>query len=164
MTDKSMTDKNPTNIGDLIPDDENARLHGERNIDQIVKALNEVGAARSIVIDENNKILAGNGVTEAAAIAGIENVKVVDADGETIVAVRRTGLSPEQKKRLALFDNRTAELATWNIDQLKLDFDNGFLDGMFSKSELERLGFMNPAATASDEIDSADAAQEKWNV
>ncbi len=155
---------NPTHIGDLVPDSENARLHNERNLSQIVQALNEVGAARSIVIDEDNNILAGNGVTEAAAIAGIENVKVVDADGETIIAVRRTGLTPEQKKRLALFDNRAAELATWDIDQLKIEFDNGLLEGMFSKSELERLRVLSPSTTANNEPENADLMQEKWSV
>lgn len=80
----------------------------------IADALQEVGAARSIVIDEAGTVLAGNGVIEAAAQAGIEKVRVVEADGETIIAVRRKGLTAKQKKRLALFDNRTGELASWD--------------------------------------------------
>lgn len=101
-------------IADLKPDPKNARTHGPRNVGMIVDSLHEVGAARSIVIDEAGNILAGNGTIEAAAEAGIERVQVVDADGETIVAVRRSGLTPAQKKRLALYDNRTAELAGWD--------------------------------------------------
>jgi hypothetical protein len=47
----------------------------------VVDALHEVGAARSIVIDENSVILAGNGVTEAAAEAGITKVRIIDVAG-----------------------------------------------------------------------------------
>jgi DNA modification methylase len=91
----------------------------------VVDALQEVGAARSIVIDEDNVILAGNGVTEAAAEAGITKLRVIDASGDELIAVRRSGLSEEQKRALAIYDNRTGELATWNYEQLKADKDAG---------------------------------------
>jgi len=127
-------------IADLTPDRENARRHNPRNVGMIVDALHEVGAARSIVIDEDGLILAGNATIEAAAVAGIERVQVVDADGETIVAVRRTGLTADAKKRLALFDNRSAELADWNPDQLLADLEGGLdLSGLFTDIELEAL-------------------------
>ena len=61
----------PTHIKDLTPDPENRRAHNPRNLGMVVDALHAVGAARSIVIDEDNVILAGNGVTEAAAEAGV---------------------------------------------------------------------------------------------
>jgi hypothetical protein len=129
-----------THIGDLTPDPANARKHNPRNVGMIEDALGEVGAARSIVIDEDGVILAGNATIEAAAQAGIERVQVVEADGETIVAVRRSGLTDEQKKRLALFDNRTAELAEWDTDQLLADIDAGFdFDGLFYEDEIDRL-------------------------
>jgi len=50
-----------TTIADLTHDPKNARKHGKRNLDTIAKSLEECGAARSIVIDENGVILAGNG-------------------------------------------------------------------------------------------------------
>jgi hypothetical protein len=128
-------------IGDLIPDPKNARKHNERNLKQIVDSLQEVGAARSIVIDEDNVILAGNGVTEAAALAGIENVRIIEADGNEIIAVRRSGLTPEQKTRLALWDNRAAELATWDADVLGEMYqeDPAVFDNMFSAFELNNI-------------------------
>lgn len=49
-----------THLGDLRPDPRNARKHNPRNIGMIEAALHEVGAARSIVIDEEGTILAGN--------------------------------------------------------------------------------------------------------
>lgn len=106
----------------------------------VVDALHQVGAARSIVIDEDNVILAGNGVTEAAAEAGITKLHVVDVDGSTLVAVRRTGLTSEQKRALAIYDNRTAELAEWNAEQLKADLDAGLsLQPWFSEQEADAL-------------------------
>jgi ParB-like chromosome segregation protein Spo0J len=105
----------------LKPDKNNRRKHNERNIGMIVSSLQTVGASRSIVIDEDNNILAGNGTVEAAQIAGIKKLRIVDADGEEIIAVRRTGLTDEQKRYLAISDNRTAELATWSQDQLLQD-------------------------------------------
>jgi DNA modification methylase len=91
----------------------------------VADALREVGAARSIVIDEDDVILAGNGVTEAAAEAGITKVRVIEADGNEIIAVRRRGLTEAQKRALAIYDNRTAELASWNYDQLGADVLDG---------------------------------------
>ena len=105
-------------LGDLKPDPQNARKHTPRNVGMIADALQEVGAARSIVIDEKGVVLAGNATIKAAGRAGLARVKVVDADGSEIIAVRRTGLTPRQKKRLALYDNRAAELAEWDSDVL----------------------------------------------
>jgi ParB family transcriptional regulator, chromosome partitioning protein len=126
----------PTHIKELTPDPENRRKHNPRNLGMVTDALHQVGAARSIVIDEDNVILAGNGVTEAAAEAGITKVQVIDVDGETLVAVRRTGLTPEQKRALAIYDNRTAELAEWDAEQLQADLDAGLsLEPWFSDQE-----------------------------
>ena len=116
----------PVALADLIPDAQNARLHTAKNIGMIADSLRAVGAARSIVIDEHNEVLAGNGLCEAAAEAGITKVQVVEADGETIIAVRRRNLTPEQKRKLAIYDNRTAELASWNVELLRDFATDGF--------------------------------------
>ncbi len=130
----------PTHIKDLTPDPANRRSHNPRNMGQIVDALHEVGAARSIVIDENGVILAGNGVTEAAAEAGITKLRVIDAAGDELIAVRRSGLSDEQKRYLAIADNRTGELATWNSAQFKEDLEGGLDFGkFFSADELAAI-------------------------
>jgi hypothetical protein len=54
--------------------------------------------------------LAGNGVVEAASAAGITKVRVVEADGQTLIAVRRSGLTPDQKRDLAIYDRELAAL------------------------------------------------------
>lgn len=127
------------NLSGLKPDPRNARKHNPRNVGMIERALGEVGAARSIVIDENGVVLAGNATVEAAAAAGIERVQVVDADGETIVAVRRAGLTQEQKTKLALYDNRTAELAEWDSETLAGIADEIDLANVFTNEELQDL-------------------------
>jgi hypothetical protein len=126
-------------VTELVPDPENRRLHNPRNLDMVAAALREVGAARSIVIDEANVVLAGNGVTAAAA-AGITRVRVIEAEGDELIAVRRRGLTAEQKRALAIYDNRTAELAEWSPDQLKADHAAGLtLEPWFSAEELAEV-------------------------
>ena len=127
-------------LRDLHPDSSNARAHNSRNVGMIEDALGAVGAARSIVIDEDNRVLAGNATIEAAGRVGIERVRVVEADGEEIIAVRRSGLTPEQKKLLAYYDNRTAELADWDADQMLADITAGLdLGDLFRDGELDEI-------------------------
>lgn len=126
-------------LGALVPDARNARKHNPRNLDMVERSLQEVGAARSIVIDENNRILAGNGTVEAAGNAGFANVRVIEASGAEIIAVRRTGLTEEQKTKLALYDNRTAELAEWEASVLAELNEEVDLSAMWSEGEMEAL-------------------------
>ena len=127
-------------IGDLKPDPANRRKHNPRNIGMIEQSYNEVGAGRSIVIDENYQLIAGEGSIDGAALAGIEKVQVVHTDGETIIAVMRDNLTPEQKRKMAMYDNRTAELADWDVDQIVADLDEGLdFDGLFYEDELAAI-------------------------
>ena len=156
-------------LADLTPDPRNARRHNPRNVGMLEKALGEVGAARSIVIDEHGVVLAGNATIEAAARAGIEKVQVVDADGETIIAVRRKGLTAKQKTRLALYDNRTAELADWDADVIAdlLATERELLDGLFADEELAELldDLGEPETTdAEPQMDRAAELNKKWQV
>ena len=137
-------------LRDLIPDAENRRAHNPRNVGMIADSLQAVGAARSIVIDEDGVVLAGNGVIEAAAEAGIEQVRIIEASGHELIAVRRRGLTADQKRALALADNRAAELATWNLDQLRADADAG----------LDLISFFQPVELA--DLLAADAPVPKF--
>ena len=85
-------------------------------------------------------MLAGNATIEAAAQAGIQQVRIIEANGHELIAVRRRGLTAEQKRALALADNRAAEFATWNLDQLRADADAGLdLAAFFQPVELADL-------------------------
>lgn len=103
--------------------------------------MKEVGAARSIVIDDQGVVLAGNATLQAAKKAGIEKLQIVDVDGDTVVAVRRSNLTKRQKTRLALADNRAAELAEWDgvqLGELRAE-DPDILKGLFTEGEQKRL-------------------------
>jgi DNA modification methylase len=71
-----------------------------------------------VVIDEDNRILAGNGTVDAAKRAGISKVRVIETDGDEIIAVKRSGLTEDQKIGLALADNRTSDLSEWDKEML----------------------------------------------
>jgi ParB-like chromosome segregation protein Spo0J len=88
------TDIAVTDLAALRPDPENARTHSPRNLTLIESSLREVGPARSIVVDEDGVILAGNATVAAATSVGLSRVRIVDVDGTELIAVRRTGLSP----------------------------------------------------------------------
>lgn len=105
----------------------------------IAESLKRYGAARSIVIDEENRILAGNGTIEGAKQAGIKNVRIIDADGDELIAVRRAGLTEDEKVGLALADNRTSDLSEWDgamLHQLSEEHD---ISAWFDKAELDDL-------------------------
>ncbi len=126
-------------LSSLTPDPRNARKHNDRNLAQIEAALREVGAARSVVVDEAGTILAGNATVQAAMQVGLTHVRVVEADGTELVAVRRSGLTPVQKRRLALFDNRAAELAEWDTEVLASLADELDLSDLWEPDELADL-------------------------
>lgn len=115
-------------LGNLKPDPKNARKRTPQSKFLIGESLKKFGAARSIVIDEDNRVLAGNGTIEGAKQAGIQNVRVIETDGDEIIAVKRKGLSEEEKVGLALADNRTADLSEWDgamLEQLSQEHDIG---------------------------------------
>ena len=59
-------------------DKRNYRIHNDRNKKLIKKSLEECGAGRSIVIDNDGEIIGGNGIYEAW---GNKPVKVIETDG-----------------------------------------------------------------------------------
>ena len=142
----------------LTPDPRNARRHSERNLRLITEALRDVGAARSIVVDETGTVLAGNATIAAAGHAGLTRVRVIDADGSELIAVRRTGLTLEQKQRLALYDNRAAELAEWDTEVLAHLADEIDLSALWETDELADL--LSEEAPAIDLLGDPDAVPE----
>tara|TARA_R100001443_G_scaffold25784_3_gene38842 strand:- start:15475 stop:16698 length:1224 start_codon:yes stop_codon:yes gene_type:complete len=126
-------------INDLKSDHKNARRRTDRSSDLIKESLQRYGAARSIVIDEDNRILAGNGTIDGAKAAGIRRVRIVESEGDEVIAVRRTGLSEEQKVGLALADNRTADLSEWDQEMLHRLSEEHDLEPWFNQDDLDEL-------------------------
>ena len=128
-----------TSINDLQNDHKNARKRTDRSSKLIAESLSKFGAARSIVIDENNRILAGNGTIAGAKAAGIKNLKVIETDGKEIIAVKRTGLSEDEKIGLALADNRTSDLSEWDVNMLEELSKEHDLEPWFDNDDLKEL-------------------------
>ena len=78
-------------INELKNDHKNARRRTDRSSALIKESLQRYGAGRSIVIDEENRILAGNGTIAGARAARIKNVRVIETEGDEIIAVKRKG-------------------------------------------------------------------------
>jgi len=128
-----------TSINDLQNDHKNARKRTDRSSKLIKESLQKFGAGRSIVIDENNRILAGNGTIAGAKAAGIKNLKVIETDGNEIIAVKRTGLSEDEKVGLALADNRTSDLSEWDLNMLEELSQEHDLEPWFDNDDLKEL-------------------------
>lgn len=110
------------NIKDLKFDDKNFNKHTEYGMNLLEKSLGKFGAGRSILIDKDNNIIAGNGIVEAAGNIGLEDMQVVETDGKKIIAVKRTdiALDSEAGREMALADNATAQAdLEWDEDNIK---------------------------------------------
>lgn len=92
-------------ISDLVADERNARVHSERNIEEIMRSIKKFGQHRPFVVQRGtNKVLIGNGMLEAMKRLEIDKGYVYYVDDDSDTAIRR-----------ALADNRTAELASWDF-------------------------------------------------
>ena len=103
--------ENKIKVSELIPDDNNFNKGSEFGNSLISKSFEKFGAGRSILIDKNNKIIAGNKSTENYGAGGGQDVIVVESDGTKLIAVKRTDidLDTPEGRELALADNATAK-------------------------------------------------------
>ena len=143
-----------TSINSLKADHKNARKRTDRSAELIKESLERYGAARSIVVDEENRILAGNGTVEGAKAAGIKNVRIIDTEGDEIIAIRRTGLSEDEKVGLALADNRTSDLSEWDQEMLHRLSEDHDLSPWFDEGDLAEL-------IPSEDLEELNEAQNK---
>ncbi|MGE0131910.1 MAG: hypothetical protein AB7U82_27820 [Blastocatellales bacterium] len=90
-------------IADLILDDNNAREHGDRDLDATADSIEQFEQQKPIVVDANGIVRAGNGTCMALL-----------RRGEELVWATRSRLCGEKAVAYALADNRTAELSKWD--------------------------------------------------
>lgn len=117
-------------IWTLTPDSKNLNIGRKKGQQLLNKSFKKYGAGRSILLDKNNQIIAGNKSWEAARKAGIENVVVVPTDGKTLIAVQRTDIdiNTPEGRNLALADNATASLnLKWDKDRLNEFKESGLI-------------------------------------
>jgi hypothetical protein len=129
--------------GDVCPDPKNANKGTPRGQQMIEDSLRQFGAGRSILVDRDGVIVAGNKTAETAMALGLP-LRVVQSDGTAIVAVQRTDLSIAEGDRarlLAYSDNRSSQVSLeWELAQVAADIEDGVdLSGMFTEGELAAL-------------------------
>lgn len=100
------------------------RIHTEQQIKEFERSIKMFGQIRPIVVDENNVILAGNGLYDTLLKMGRDTAEVYKFDN----------LTEKQKKKLMIADNKIFSLGIENLDTL-----NVFLEEM--QGDLDIPGF-----------------------
>lgn len=136
-------------IGDLTPDDRNANQGTERGDWMLTQSLQKLGAGRSVLLDKNGRLIAGNKTAAKFGEMGLEDVIIVQTNGQQLVAVQRTDLdidSPEGRE-MALADNRVGEVnLSWDAGVLaelgqEVDLGQWFTTDELAAWDVEVLDF-----------------------
>lgn len=98
----------------LAPYKNNPRTHTKKQINQIAKSIKEFGFINPMLVDDTGTIIAGHGRLEAIQQLGIKQVPVI----------RLNHLTEAQRKAYAIADNKLAELAGWDENLLKIEFES----------------------------------------
>lgn len=144
-------------ISDLIADSLNFNLGNEYGNSLIEKSISKNGLGRGVLIDKNNRIIAGNKTVENAGALGFENIIIVETTGNELVVTKRTDidLDSKQGRELALSDNATSKAnLTWDYGNLNVEF--GELELKEWGVDLKFNDFNN-----NDEVDYTDLISNK---
>jgi hypothetical protein len=130
-----MSKEQTGDISELKFDDKNFNKHTEFGMGTLEKSLREYGAGRSILVDKDNNIIAGNGIAEVAGQLGITKTRIVETTGDELVVVKRTDveLDSAQGRGMALADNATAAA--------DLEWNEGLVAAEADKFDLDLAGF-----------------------
>jgi hypothetical protein len=124
---------------ELKQDDRNCNAGTKRGRKMVADSLKSYGAGRSILVDKDDRILAGNKTVQAA---GDMPVQIVETDGSTLVVVKRTDLSLDDAKarQLAIADNRSSEVGLdWDLPTLESFRTELPLEKFWTEKELGKL-------------------------
>jgi len=99
-------------LADIKPYEANPRINDDA-IDAVATSLKQFGFRQPIVVDPEGVIVAGHTRWKAAQKLGLEKAPVHVA----------RDLTPEQIRAYRIADNKTAELAEWNMDLLAIELD-----------------------------------------
>lgn len=99
-------------VDSLIPYANNQRLN-DNAVDAVAASIKEFGFKVPIVVDGENVIINGHTRLKAAHKLGLKQVPVIVADD----------LTPEQVKAFRLANNKTGELAQWDMAKLGIELE-----------------------------------------
>jgi hypothetical protein len=101
-------------LSSLKPYSRNARTHSKHQVRQIAESIRVFGFTNPVLLDCNNRIIAGHGRVEAAKLLGMEQVPTI----------RLEGLSDEQIRAYIIADNKLAENAGWDRSILAIELQH----------------------------------------
>ena len=110
------------NIEELEQDLHNFNKGTEAGQQLMERSFKELGAGRSILLDRNGNIIAGNKSQKAAIAAGIKRVRVIETTGDELVAVKRTDVDIDTAdgRKMAYLDNLTTQVnLTWDETEIQ---------------------------------------------
>jgi hypothetical protein len=139
-----MADVRTVKLEEITPDVHNANVGTERGRYMLDHSLRQYGAGRSILVDREGRVIAGNKTLEVAGEIGLEDVIIVQTDGTQLVAVQRTDLDLEDgdaARLLAYADNQASKTGlAWDAAAIELDLSEGLdLSGMFKDFEIDGI-------------------------
>lgn len=120
-------------VNDLAPLGRKSRAHSKDQIARLTEAIRTFEVFVPLLVDENGKVLAGNGRLEAARRLGLTEVPTIAI----------SHLDEAAKRAFVLAENRLAELAEWDDDVLRVelqelrDLDLGFDIALTGFSDVE---------------------------
>lgn len=138
-------------INEIIPYENNPRKN-EKAVESVKKSIRRFGFKNPIIVDSEGVIIAGHTRYKASLELGLETVPVIVADD----------LSPTLVKAYRLADNKTAELAEWDIPLLQFELDALKLD--FDMSDFGFDMFPEPEISSYEEGGASGALQEKYII
>ena len=115
-------DEKVIDIEELAQDAHNFNKGNEQGQQLMERSFKELGAGRSILLDRNGNIIAGNKSQQAAIAAGIKKVRVIETTGDELVAVKRTDVDIDsaEGRKMAYLDNLTTQVnLTWDETELE---------------------------------------------
>ena len=141
-------------IGDLVADPKNARLHSKKQISQIASSIDQYGFVNPVLVDDAMQLIAGHGRLEAARLLKLASVPTIQL----------IHLTTQQKRALALADNKIADNASWDEQLLAqalqeiitddIDFDFGAIG--FESAEIDLLLEAKQKDDPADEVVEPD--------
>ncbi len=140
-------------IDDVRPYERNPRLN-DQAVDAVAASLAAFGFRQPIVVDEAGVIIVGHTRWKAAKKLGLAKVPVHVA----------TDLTPEQVRAYRIADNKTGELADWDLEILPIELNDLRAGGFdmdllaFGAEELGKL--LNSATGVTEGLTDPDAVPE----
>ena len=144
-------------VMDLKLDPKNSRVHSERQIQQIARSIDTFGFNVPVLVDTQNRVIAGHGRVLAAKFLGMNRLPTIQLEH----------LNETQIRAFQIADNRLTENSEWDyrllgeqlkaLSEVELDFDLETIG--FEMAEIDTM-IEGTSPVQEGEVDPADVLAE----